>query len=53
MSRKNRNFYLHNYIIIGDGINRTLLLRDLGIHWRMHPSEVELHLACAYMVGEE
>ncbi len=31
------------YILIRDGINRTLLLGNLGAHWRMYPREVVLH----------
>ncbi len=31
------------YILIGDGINRTLLLGNLGAHSRMYPREEVLH----------
>jgi hypothetical protein len=51
-NRRNQSFYLHTYwgtkasiyILIGDGIHRTLLLGDLRV-WRMNPSEVILHSA--------
>jgi hypothetical protein len=42
------------YIFIGDGINRTLLLGNLGAHWRMYPREVVLHstlLSLAFIWG--
>ncbi len=39
----NRGTKASIYILIGDGINRTLLLGTLGAPWRMYLREVVLH----------